>query len=190
MFVAWQPGGGMGPLNSATPASFLLSFSSNSCLQFTFCEHRVTLEEFLESWPQVRVKVCISTSYAFFTSFCDLMFYLFIIQSAEISLVSIQTYCLCSLPLHSNCWSRPGYFVFLWLCMAVHGFSLLPVWFVSRHFLLSLHFQLFMFHFGVEGIDFVSCISALGIISCLKHCPSLCLCPQLSGNLEGEKEKN
>lgn len=118
------------------------------------------------------------------------MFYLLLIQSAEISSVSIQTYCLCSLPLHSNCRSHPDYFVLLWLCMAVRGFSLMPVWFVSRHFLLSLHFQLFMFHFGVEGIDFVSCISALGIISCLKHCLSLCLDPQLSGNLEGEKKKH
>lgn len=192
MFVAWQPGGATGPLNRATPASFCFHFHP-TCVYIIPAVYILWV-----SCYSGRLSWLMASSLGkslhfyfihFFTSFCDFLFDLLLIQSAEISLVSIQTYRLCSLPLHSNCRSHPDCFVFLRLCMAVHGFSLLPVWFVSWHFLLSLHFQLFMFHFGVQGIDFVSCISALGIISCLKHCRSLCLDPQLLGNLVGKKRK-
>lgn len=152
MFVAWQPGGDIGPLNSATPASFCFHFDP-TCVYIipTVYILWVSCYSGRVSWVKASSSGKSLHFYFihFFTSFCDFLFYLLLIQSAEISLVSIQTYCLCSLPLHSNCWSHPDYFVFLWLCMAVHGFSLLPVWFVSWHFLLSLHFQLFMFIFGV-----------------------------------------
>lgn len=148
--AAWRRG--MGPLNSATSASFCFHFDP-TCVYIIPAVYILWVSCYSGrvSWVKASSSGKSLHFYFihFFTSLCDFLFYLLLIQSEGLSLVSIQTYCLCSLPLHSNCRSHPDYFVFLWLCMAVHSFSLLPVWFVSWHFLLSLHFQLFMFHFGV-----------------------------------------